>query len=81
MASDKKLDFVVIKSGVRPPKTWGQKKVNCFKAAAWIVRAATDGTPNERSRARISPAARAVKVSASVLCGSIVPIAAAYAMR
>jgi len=45
------------------------------------VRAATDGTPSERNRVRISPAARAVNVSAKTLCGSIVPIAAAYAMR
>ena len=46
-----------------------------------MVRAATAGTPSERSRARISPAAFAVKVSANTFAGSIVPIAAAYAMR
>ena len=69
------------KSGVRPPNTCGQKKVSCLSAAAWMVRAATAGTPSERRRVRISPAARAVNVSAKTLCGSIVPIAAAYAMR
>ncbi len=46
-----------------------------------VVRAATDGTPRERRRMRISPAARAVKVRANTLCGSITLIAAAYAMR
>ena len=42
-----------------------------------MVRAATVGTPSERRRARISPAAFAVKVSARTFWGSIVPIAAA----
>jgi hypothetical protein len=37
--------------------------------------------PMNARRERISPAARAVKVSAKTLCGSMVPIAAAYAMR
>ena len=46
-----------------------------------MVRAATAGTPSERRRVRISPAARAVNVSAKTLWGSIVPMAAAYAMR
>ena len=45
------------------------------------MRAATVGTPSARRRVRISPAAREVKVSAKTFCGSIVPIAAAYAMR
>ena len=73
--------LVVIKSGVRPPKTEGQKKRSCFRAAEWTVRAATVGTPRERRRARISPAALAVKVRARIFCGSMVPIADAYAMR
>ncbi|CAB4534785.1 unannotated protein [freshwater metagenome] len=45
------------------------------------MRAATAGTPSERKRVRISPAARAVNVRAKTLCGSMVPIAAAYAIR
>jgi hypothetical protein len=37
--------------------------LSCFIAAAWKVRACTPPTPSARRRVRISPAARAVKVT------------------
>ncbi len=46
-------------------------------AAAWKVRACTPPTPSPRSRVRISPAARAVKVTASSALGGTTPEATA----
>ena len=55
-------------SGEAPPIAWGQKKCSWRSAAAWKVRACTPPTPRPRRRVRISPAARAVKVTASTRC-------------
>ncbi len=57
-------------SGAAPPTAWGQKKCSCRNAAAWKVRAGTPPTPSSRSLVRISPAARAVKVTARTRCGT-----------
>ena len=57
------LDSVRVGSSV--PWTWGQKNRSWRSAAEWKVRACTPAAPSERSRARISPAARVVKVTAS----------------
>ena len=51
--------------GSSPPTTLGQKKPSWRSAAPWNVRAWTPPTPSCRSRPRISPAARAVNVTAS----------------
>jgi hypothetical protein len=58
-----------ITSGAAPPMACGQKKCSCLSAAAWKVRACTPATPSSRRRVRISPAARAVKVTASTCWG------------
>ena len=51
------------------PIACGQKYLSCRMAAAWNVNACTalpdPAIPSERSRVRISPAARAVNVTAS----------------
>ena len=57
-------------SGTGPPSTLGAKYRSWRSAAAWNVSACTPPrpappTPSPRSRPRISPAARAVKVTAS----------------
>ncbi|CAB4676067.1 unannotated protein [freshwater metagenome] len=77
IASVMKPVLEVNSDGKRPPNTWGQKYINCFKAAEWKVRAATFEIPRVLSRARISPAARAVKVNAKILFGSTIPISTA----
>ena len=58
-----------ISEGAESPATVGQKKLSCFRAAAWKVRAATPPTPSARSRPRSSPAAFAVNVTAITRCG------------
>src|SRR5665647_2660934 len=55
--------------GGAPPTTLGQKKLSWRSAAAWNVRACTPETPRSRRRVRISPAARAVNVTARTLFG------------
>ena len=57
-------------SGKSPPLSRGQKKRSWRSAAAWKVRTCTPSTPRVRRRDRISPAARVVKVTASVRRGS-----------
>ena len=81
MEAAKSGAFVVKRRGNWPPSECGQKNINCRRAAEWKVLADAFGTPSCRKRARISPAARAVKVSARVLDGSATPDATAYAMR
>ena len=62
--------FCVTSDGTAPPTTCGQKNCSWRSAAEWKVRACTPPTPRSRSRVRISPAARAVKVTASTVCGT-----------
>ena len=57
-------------SGSAPPTAWGQKYCSWRSAAEWKVRACTPWAPRSLSRARISEAARAVKVTARVRWGS-----------
>ena len=56
-------------TGSSPPYTLGQKNRACRSAAEWNVRACTPPAPSPRSRVRISPAARVVKVTASTSVG------------
>ena len=59
-----------VSSGRSRPCTRGQKNRSWRSAAEWNVRAWTPGAPNERSRSRISPAARVVNDSASTSVGA-----------
>ncbi len=56
-----------------PPMTRGAKYCSWRRAKAWKVRACTPPAPSARSRARSSPAARAVKVTASSWPGGTAP--------
>ena len=58
------------RSGSSPPTWRGQNQRSWRSAAAWKVRACTPAAPRSRSRVRISPAARAVNVTASTRCGT-----------
>ena len=53
-----------------PPTAWGQKYCSWRRAAAWKVRVCTPAAPSPCRRARISLAARAVKVRASTCWGT-----------
>ncbi len=64
-----------------PPTDRGQKYRNCLSAAEWKVRACTPGTPRDRSRTRISPAARVVKVTASTSEEECAPSPIRWAIR
>ena len=55
--------------GNSTPYAWGQKNWHWRSAAEWMVRAWAPRTPSEASLARISPAARVVKVTARVAEG------------
>src|SRR5262249_48913299 len=59
--------------GSSPPTGGGQKYCSWRSAAEWKVRACTPPAPSWRSRPRISPAARAVKVTASTVAGWSIP--------
>ena len=68
--------------GGRPPTVRGQKWLSWRSAAEWNVRACTRSSPAPRpaswcTRARSSPAARVVNVSASTWPGSTTPVRAA----
>jgi hypothetical protein len=62
-----------VNRGSSPPTTFGQKKDSWRSAALWKVRACTPPTPSWRSRPRISPAARAVNVTARTCPGAYTP--------
>jgi hypothetical protein len=59
--------------GMGPPIAFGQKYWSWRRAAEWKVRAWTPTAPSWRSRPRISPAARLVKVTARTLFGWRMP--------
>ncbi len=67
--------FVSRMRGLGPPTVCGQKYCSWRSAAEWKVRACTAPAPSPRSRPRISPAARAVKVTASTWLGWKTPLA------
>ncbi len=54
---------------------------SCESAAEWNVRASTPSTPSAASRARSSPAALSVKVTARICDGSNAPLRTWHAMR
>ena len=66
---------------ISPPTTRGQKNANCRSAAEWNVRAWTVPAPSDRSRVRISPAARVVNVTARISSPPWCPAAIRWPMR
>ncbi len=68
-ASATSLIFRSTIRGSGPPTAFGQKNWSWRRAAEWKVRAWTPGMPRSARRERISPAARAVKVTARTWVG------------
>ena len=64
---------------IRPGSPW--KWRSSASAAEWKVEARTPSTPSAPSRARSSPAALPVKVTATICCGGKAPLATCQAIR
>ena len=68
-------------AAARPSWRDGQKSRSWLSAWAWNVRAVTPGSPSDRSRSTISPAALSVNVTTSTWSGGTTSVAIAYAVR
>ena len=63
------------------PTRSGANWCSCPSAAAWNVRAVTPGAPSASSRARSSPAALSVNVTARISSARNAPVATWFAIR